>query len=153
LQTFKLVIKSTITHYLFGPLIREEMRFLLFHSSNVHFLPWVFFSETCDKTGVFSEGILITFCIISDPCRYVKGTWSDCDPKTNMRSRILTLKKGDQNTCEQTKTIQKKCKKGMFLYFFLFVIFFFWMSLFECYFEHVCYSQIIHYLSTYITVT
>ena len=50
--------------------------------------------------------------IISDPCRYVKGAWSDCDPKTNMRSRILTLKKGDQNTCEQTKTIQKKCKKG-----------------------------------------
>ncbi|KAJ9592720.1 hypothetical protein L9F63_015600, partial [Diploptera punctata] len=46
------------------------------------------------------------------PCRYVKGAWSDCDPKTNMRSRILTLKKGDSNTCEQTKTIQKKCKKA-----------------------------------------
>nr|CAD7201435.1 unnamed protein product [Timema douglasi] len=47
-----------------------------------------------------------------DPCRYVKGAWSDCDSKTNMRTRTLTLKKGDQQTCEQTKTIQKKCKKG-----------------------------------------
>nr|CAD7428413.1 unnamed protein product [Timema monikensis] len=46
-----------------------------------------------------------------DPCRYVKGAWSDCDSKTNMRTRTLTLKKGDQQTCEQTKTIQKKCKK------------------------------------------
>nr|CAD7597897.1 unnamed protein product [Timema genevievae] len=48
-----------------------------------------------------------------DPCRYVKGAWSDCDSKTNMRTRTLTLKKGDQQTCEQTKTIQKKCKKGV----------------------------------------
>ncbi|XP_063235273.1 uncharacterized protein LOC134538154 [Bacillus rossius redtenbacheri] len=47
-----------------------------------------------------------------DPCRYVKGAWSDCDSKTNMRTRTLTLKKGDQATCEPTKTIQKKCKKA-----------------------------------------
>ncbi|XP_057334978.1 uncharacterized protein LOC130673786 [Microplitis mediator] len=44
-------------------------------------------------------------------CRYSKGEWSECDPKTNMRSRSLSLKKGDK-TCEQTKNIQKKCKKG-----------------------------------------
>ncbi|XP_049812108.1 uncharacterized protein LOC126259390 [Schistocerca nitens] len=47
-----------------------------------------------------------------DPCRYLKGAWSECDPKTNMRTRTLTLKKGDQAACEQTKTIQKKCKKA-----------------------------------------
>lgn len=47
-----------------------------------------------------------------EPCRYVKGAWSDCDAKSNTRSRTLTLKKGDQASCEQTKTIQKKCKKG-----------------------------------------
>nr|CAD7411808.1 unnamed protein product [Timema cristinae] len=52
------------------------------------------------------------FDLVVDPCRYVKGAWSDCDSKTNMRTRTLTLKKGDQQTCEQTKTIQKKCKKG-----------------------------------------
>ncbi|XP_063984340.1 uncharacterized protein LOC135166198 isoform X2 [Diachasmimorpha longicaudata] len=46
-------------------------------------------------------------------CRYVKGQWSECDPKTNMRSRTLNLKKGDNKTCELTKTIQKKCKKGV----------------------------------------
>lgn len=49
-----------------------------------------------------------------EPCKYVKGSWSECDPKTNMRSRTLTLKKGDQAACEATKTIQKKCKKGKY---------------------------------------
>uniref|UniRef100_A0ABD2VWS3 Pleiotrophin/Midkine C-terminal domain-containing protein n=1 Tax=Trichogramma kaykai TaxID=54128 RepID=A0ABD2VWS3_9HYME len=47
----------------------------------------------------------------SPSCRYTKGQWSECDPKSNMRSRSLTLKKGDK-TCEQSKTITKKCKKG-----------------------------------------
>ncbi|XP_003707667.1 uncharacterized protein LOC100877636 [Megachile rotundata] len=45
-------------------------------------------------------------------CRYVKGQWSECDSKTNTRSRTLNLKKGDSRSCEQTKTIQKKCKKA-----------------------------------------
>ena len=45
-------------------------------------------------------------------CRYTKGAWSECDPRTNTRTRTLTLKKGDAATCQQTKTVQKKCKKG-----------------------------------------
>ncbi|XP_050301078.1 uncharacterized protein LOC126739433 isoform X2 [Anthonomus grandis grandis] len=45
-------------------------------------------------------------------CRYEKGGWSECDPKTNQRSRTLTLKKGNQTTCEPSKTMQKKCKKA-----------------------------------------
>ncbi|XP_043287310.1 uncharacterized protein [Venturia canescens] len=45
------------------------------------------------------------------PCRYTQGQWSECDPKTNTRTRSLTLKKGDKS-CEQSKTIQKKCKKA-----------------------------------------
>ncbi|XP_059055394.1 uncharacterized protein LOC131849349 isoform X2 [Achroia grisella] len=45
-------------------------------------------------------------------CRYVRGAWSECDSKTNIRSRMLTLKKGDPDNCERTKTIQKKCKKA-----------------------------------------
>jgi len=44
-------------------------------------------------------------------CRYTKGPWTECDPKNNMRSRTLTLKKGEP-TCEPSKTIQKKCKKA-----------------------------------------
>lgn len=47
----------------------------------------------------------------SDSCRYTKGAWTECDPKTNTRSRTLTLKKGE-GSCVQTRTIQKKCKKG-----------------------------------------
>ncbi|XP_076286223.1 uncharacterized protein LOC143211943 [Lasioglossum baleicum] len=43
-------------------------------------------------------------------CKYERGQWSECDPQTNTRSRTLKLKKGDKS-CEQTKTIQKKCKK------------------------------------------
>lgn len=45
-------------------------------------------------------------------CRYAKGGWSECDAKTNQRSRTLTLKKGNQTSCEPTKTMQKKCKKA-----------------------------------------
>jgi hypothetical protein len=44
-------------------------------------------------------------------CRYTKGAWSECNTATNQRSRSLTLKKGD-SSCEQSKTITKKCKKG-----------------------------------------
>ncbi|XP_016975865.1 uncharacterized protein LOC108042200 [Drosophila rhopaloa] len=44
-------------------------------------------------------------------CRYAKSAWSDCDGKTNMRTRVLSLRKGEQN-CLPTRTIQKKCKKG-----------------------------------------
>ncbi|CAH2104075.1 unnamed protein product [Euphydryas editha] len=47
-----------------------------------------------------------------ESCRYVRGAWSECDPKTNVRSRTLTLKKGDPTSCERAKTIQKKCKKA-----------------------------------------
>ncbi|KAI8431081.1 hypothetical protein MSG28_001140 [Choristoneura fumiferana] len=45
-------------------------------------------------------------------CRYSKSAWSECDAKTNVRARTLTLKKGDPASCERTKTIQKKCKKA-----------------------------------------
>ncbi|GAB0090267.1 Pleiotrophin/Midkine, C-terminal domain [Sergentomyia squamirostris] len=44
-------------------------------------------------------------------CRYVKSAWTECDAKTNQRSRTLTLKKGEDG-CVQTRTIQKKCKKA-----------------------------------------
>lgn len=44
-------------------------------------------------------------------CRYGKNPWTECDTKTNTRSRTLTLKKGDP-ACDPTRTIQKKCKKG-----------------------------------------
>jgi hypothetical protein len=83
----------------------------------------------------------------------VKGSWSDCDPKTNTRSRILTLKKGDQNTCEQTKTIQKKCKKGNVPIFAIFTCSSFSECLYEPYFGHVSYKHIIHDLSTYVNGT
>jgi len=44
-------------------------------------------------------------------CRYTKSSWSECDQKTNTRSRTLNLKKGEEG-CVQTRTIQKKCKKA-----------------------------------------
>jgi hypothetical protein len=44
-------------------------------------------------------------------CHYEKTQWSPCDEKTNVKVRTFTLKKGDE-TCEKTKKIEKKCKKG-----------------------------------------
>lgn len=45
------------------------------------------------------------------PCKYRKGSWSSCDPQTKVRTRTLTLKKGDAS-CEATKTLHKECKGG-----------------------------------------
>lgn len=44
-------------------------------------------------------------------CRYTKGDWSDCDTTSNVRTRTLTLKRGDSAECEATKTENRKCKK------------------------------------------
>jgi len=44
------------------------------------------------------------------PCKYKKGAWTECDMITSMRSRELTLKKGDKS-CQTRKTVTKKCKK------------------------------------------
>ncbi|XP_034483749.1 uncharacterized protein LOC117788917 [Drosophila innubila] len=44
-------------------------------------------------------------------CRYTKSSWTECDTKTNMRTRTLSLKKGDSN-CLPTRSMQKTCKKS-----------------------------------------
>ncbi|XP_065074535.1 uncharacterized protein LOC135698458 isoform X2 [Ochlerotatus camptorhynchus] len=48
---------------------------------------------------------------VDSQCRYTKGPWTECEAKSNTRSRTLSLKKGEQS-CVQTRTIQKKCKKA-----------------------------------------
>lgn len=62
----------------------------------------------CPNFSCFS--ISMSF-IAASTCRYAKSAWSNCDAKTNIRTRVLSLKKGEQN-CLPTRTIQKKCKKG-----------------------------------------
>lgn len=47
---------------------------------------------------------------LAGTCRYSKSAWTDCNLETNTRSRILTLKKGD-NHCQPTRMMEKKCKK------------------------------------------
>ncbi|XP_031631365.1 uncharacterized protein LOC116345814 isoform X2 [Contarinia nasturtii] len=47
----------------------------------------------------------------SASCRYEKSQWTECNPETNVRTRTLSLKKGDEG-CIPTRTIQKKCKKA-----------------------------------------
>lgn len=42
-------------------------------------------------------------------CKYTKGEWSECNTDSNEITRTLTLKKGP-STCEQTKTVTKRCK-------------------------------------------
>lgn len=59
----------------------------------------------------FISRSFFVYCI-TESCRYTKGVWSECDSKSNIRTRTLTLKKGDPSGCEPVKTIQKKCKRG-----------------------------------------
>lgn len=47
----------------------------------------------------------------SASCRYEKSQWTECNAETNVRTRTLSLKKGDED-CIPTRTIQKKCKKA-----------------------------------------
>jgi hypothetical protein len=67
----------------------------------------------CIDYLIESNAILFSFHVLMPlpACRYTKGAWSECNTATNQRSRSLTLKKGD-SSCEQSKTITKKCKKG-----------------------------------------
>jgi len=44
-------------------------------------------------------------------CRYMRAEWSECDATTNTMTRTMSLKKGDPDTCEPTKTVTKRCKK------------------------------------------
>lgn len=48
-------------------------------------------------------------------CKYSRGDWSNCDPTTNQKTRTLTLRKGDPNSCEKEKIITKSCKRGKYL--------------------------------------
>jgi pleiotrophin len=63
-----------------------------------------------EKKILMSFSNVIIF-ITETNCHYEKSQWSPCDEKTNVKARTLTLKKGDE-TCEKTKKIEKKCKKG-----------------------------------------
>lgn len=55
--------------------------------------------------------INVILILIESNCHYEKSQWSSCDEKTNVKTRTLTLKKGDES-CEKIKKIEKKCKKG-----------------------------------------
>jgi hypothetical protein len=45
-------------------------------------------------------------------CKYSRGgSWSDCDPATNVKTREQKLKRGDPSICEPVKTVEKLCKR------------------------------------------
>lgn len=37
--------------------------------------------------------------------------WGPCDPDTGLKSRQMTLKKGDPKVCAPKQTMTKQCKK------------------------------------------
>ena len=43
-------------------------------------------------------------------CQYDKSQWGPCDAATNTVTRTLTLKSGDPQMCNATKTDMQKCK-------------------------------------------
>ncbi|XP_045196661.2 uncharacterized protein LOC123551646 [Mercenaria mercenaria] len=45
-------------------------------------------------------------------CKYSRGgSWSDCDPVTNKKTREQKLKRGDPRICEPVKDVEKMCKR------------------------------------------
>ena len=55
-----------------------------------------------------SRGITI---ISPTECKYKRATWSDCDPVSNKKVMVKTLKRGDPASCNQTLTEEKECKR------------------------------------------
>ncbi|CAI9721582.1 58-like isoform X2 [Octopus vulgaris] len=45
-------------------------------------------------------------------CKYMKGTWSACDPNTSTKNMTMMLKKGDPKKCPETRIKSKGCKQG-----------------------------------------
>lgn len=43
-------------------------------------------------------------------CKYRRTSWEECDPTTNMRVMVKTLKRGDPAQCEPTQSVERKCK-------------------------------------------
>jgi len=93
-------------------LYRTSLSFLLIEPSWQRSF-FFFFFLSCIDYLIESIVIFISVHVLMQlpACRYTKGAWSECNTATNQRSRSLTLKKGD-SSCEQSKTITKKCKKG-----------------------------------------
>ena len=46
-------------------------------------------------------------------CKYSKqASWSECDVSSGKKTKVLTLKSGNPQSCESTKKITKPCHKG-----------------------------------------
>lgn len=59
----------------------------------------------------FSFIVTQYFLISIAACRYDKGTWSECDKSGDM-TRTDKLKASSDGSCQQTRTINKKCNKS-----------------------------------------
>ena len=44
-------------------------------------------------------------------CKYRQTEWSECDPVSNKKTMIKTLKSGKPSICQPTETIEKLCKR------------------------------------------
>ncbi|XP_041351382.1 uncharacterized protein LOC121370308 [Gigantopelta aegis] len=58
-------------------------------------------SRTCKRRAALTA---------AKECKYTFGPWSKCITSTNTKSRMLSLKKGDPEVCEQTKELKRKCR-------------------------------------------
>lgn len=69
------------------------------------------YKQTNKQIIIFVLFYFCNICTCLASCRYEKSQWTECNAETNVRTRTLSLKKGDEG-CIPTRTIQKKCKKG-----------------------------------------
>ncbi|KAK3578451.1 hypothetical protein CHS0354_037434 [Potamilus streckersoni] len=68
--------------------------------------------EKCNQT-ITETGRCRTKHLKPQECKYRRTVWGDCDPITNKKSMVMTLKSGDQPYCQTTKTVEKECKRKM----------------------------------------
>ncbi|KAL3883312.1 hypothetical protein ACJMK2_029588 [Sinanodonta woodiana] len=68
--------------------------------------------EKCNQT-ITETGRCRTKHLKPQECKYRRTVWGDCDPITNKKSMVMTLKSGDQPYCQTTKLLEKECKRKM----------------------------------------
>lgn len=132
----------------------EEGRnpFLLFHSSNVHIITWFSSVKPVIQLVFFLREYWSHFVLFQTPVAMWRAHGQTVIQRQTWGLVFSPWRKETKTLVSRQKQSRRSARKVMFLYFFLFLSLF-WMSLFECYFEHVCYNQTIHYMSTYIIVT
>lgn len=54
----------------------------------------------------------MTSVYIAGECIYDKGSWENCDPVTNKRAKVKSLKSGNPKKCKAEKKVYRSCVRA-----------------------------------------